>query len=107
MIDHVCYDGSLHGGGRLYWNVVPRFDPKRFRIIPCMLRASDVIRELFASSPVSVRILDKRKFDPTTLRTFLRLIRAENIHVMHRHCYGASTFGRVARLITDVPSIIH
>ncbi len=107
VIDHVCYDGSLHGGGRLYWNVLPRFDSDRFRVVPCMLRASDTIRGVFANSPAPVRILDKRKFDPTTLRTFLRLIREENIHVMHLHCYGASTFGRLANLITGVPAIIH
>ena len=107
MIDHVCYDGSLHGGGRLYWNVVPRFDSNRFRIVPCMLRASDTIREVFANSPVAVKILDKRRFAPTTLWTFVRLIRKENIQVMHLHCYGASTFGRLASLITAVPAIIH
>jgi len=107
MIDHVCYDGSLHGGGRLYWNVLPRFDSSRFHIVPCMLRASETIRQVFATSPVPVRILDKGKFDPTTLGTFLRLIREENIHVMHLHCYGASTFGRLASLITGVPAIIH
>ena len=43
-IDHVCYDGSLHGGGRLYWNVLPHFDPERVRVVPCLLRASDTIR---------------------------------------------------------------
>jgi glycosyltransferase involved in cell wall biosynthesis len=107
IIDHVCYDGSLHGGGRLYWNVVPRFDSNRFRIVPCMLRAGETIREVFAHSPVPVKILDKGRFDPTTLWTFLRLIREENIHVMHLHCYGASTFGRLASLITGVPAIIH
>lgn len=107
VIDHVCYDGSLHGGGRLYWNVLPRFDAERFRIVPCMLRASETIRHVFAKSPVPVRILDKGKFDPTTLWTFLRLIKEENIHVMHLHCYGASTFGRLAGMLTGVPSIIH
>lgn len=107
VIDHVCYDGSLHGGGRLYWNLLPRFDAARFRIVPCMLRASETIRQLFTKSPVPVRILDKRKFDPTTLWTFLRLIKEENIHLMHLHCYGASTFGRLAGLITGVPTIIH
>jgi glycosyltransferase involved in cell wall biosynthesis len=106
-IDHVCYDGSLHGGGRLYWNVLPHFDSKQFHIVPCMLRASETIRQIFTKSPVPVRILDKGKFDPTTLWTFLRLIRKENIHVMHLHCYGASTFGRLASLITGVPAIIH
>lgn len=107
VIDHVCYDGSLHGGGRLYWNVLPRFDPDRFRIIPCLLRASETIRKVFTKSSVPVRILDKGKLDLTTLWTFLRLIKEENIHVMHLHCYGASTFGRVAGLITGVPTIIH
>jgi glycosyltransferase involved in cell wall biosynthesis len=107
VIDHVCYDGSLHGGGRLYWNVVPQFDSSRFRIIPCMLRANETIRNVFANSPAPVRILDKAKFDPTTIWTFLQLLRDEKIDVMHLHCYGASTFGRVAGLITGIPAIIH
>ncbi len=107
VIDHVCYDGTLHGGGRLYWNVLPRFDADRFRIVPCMLRADDEIRELFMDSPAPVRILDKGKYDPTTLWTFLRLISDEEIHVLHLHCYGASTFGRLTGLLTGVPTIIH
>ncbi len=106
-IDHVCYDGSLHGGGRLYWNVLPHFDPERVRVVPCMLRASDTIRKVFEASPVPVRILDKPKFDPTTLWTFLRLIKRERIDVMHLHCYGCSTFGRIAGLITGIPTVIH
>lgn len=106
-IDHVCYDGDLHGGGRLYWNLLPKFDTERFNVVPVMLRASDEIRELFRDSPVPVRILDKGKHDPTTLWTFLRLIRKENIHVMHLHCYGASIFGRLAGLMTGVPCILH
>jgi glycosyltransferase involved in cell wall biosynthesis len=107
MIDHVCYDGSLHGGGRLYWNLLPQFDSERFRIIPCMLRASKTIREVFTQSSVPVNILDKAKFDPTTLWAFLQLIQSENIHVMHLHCYASSTFGRLASLIAGVPAIIH
>jgi glycosyltransferase involved in cell wall biosynthesis len=107
MIDHVCYDGTLHGGGRLYWNVAPRLNPDRFRIVACMLRASETIREVFTRSPIPIKILDKGKFDPTTVFTFLRLMRDERIHVMHLHCYGASTFGRLASLITGVPAIVH
>ncbi len=106
-IDHVCYDGSLHGGGRLYWNVLPRFDLERYRVVPCLLRATDVIRDIFTQSPVPVRILDKAKFDPTTIMTFLRLIKNEQIDVMHLHCYAASTFGRLAGRLTGVPTVIH
>ena len=106
-IDHVCYDGSLHGGGRLFWNLLDRFDRDRFRIVPCMLRANDTLRNLFKDAPVPVKILDKGKFDPTTLNTFLQLIRQENIQVMHLHCYASSTFGRLAGLMAGIPTIIH
>jgi glycosyltransferase involved in cell wall biosynthesis len=105
-IDHVCYDGDLHGGGRLYWNVLPQFSD-RYNIIPCMLRASEEVRRVFKHSPVKPRILDKGKFDLTTLWTFLQLIKREDIHVMHLHCYAASSFGRLASLLTGVPCIIH
>jgi glycosyltransferase involved in cell wall biosynthesis len=107
VIDHVCYDGTLHGGGRLYWNILPRLNPDRIHVVACMLRASEEIRQLFAESPFPVRILDKAKFDPTTLWTFLRLIKEENIQVMHLHCYASSTFGRLVGLLTHVPTIIH
>ena len=107
MIDHVCYDGSLHGGGRLFWNVLNQFDPDKVRIVPCMLRANETLRNLFKDAPVPVRILDKGKFDPTTLGAFLQIIREENIQVMHLHCYASSTFGRLAGLITGIPTIIH
>ncbi len=107
VIDHVCYDGSLHGGGRLFRNVVPRFNPDRLRVTPCFLRATETVKEVFADSPVPVRVLNKHKFDPTTLGTLLRLIKEEKIDVMHLHCYGASTFGRVAGLMTGVPTIVH
>jgi glycosyltransferase involved in cell wall biosynthesis len=107
VIDHVCYDGSLHGGGRLYWNVLQHFESSRVHVVPYLLRATPEIRRVFRDSPVPVGILDKGKFDPSTLSTFLRLIKAENIHVMHLHCYGASSFGRLASVLTGVPAVIH
>ncbi len=107
VIDHVCYDGSLHGGGRLFWSILNQFDSSQFRIVPCMLRANNTLRNLFKDAPVPVKILDKGKFDPTTLNTFLKIIREENIQVMHLHCYASSTFGRLAGWLTGVPAIIH
>lgn len=107
VIDHVCYDGSLHGGGRLYWDLLPHLQAAGVEVVPCMLRATQEIRDVFRDSPVPVRILDKGKFDLTTLPALLRLIREHRIDVMHLHCYGSSTFGRVAGLLTGVPTIIH
>lgn len=107
VIDHVCYDGSLHGGGRLYWNVVPRFNHHRFHIIPCFLRCSEEVRKVFEKSPAPIINFEKGKYDLTTLFTFLKIIKKEKIHIMHLHCYASSVFGRVAGLIARVPTIIH
>lgn len=105
--DHCCYDGILHAGGRLFLNVIPRLDPRRFRIIPCMIRSSDEVRAIFEDSPLDVTIFDKRRFDITTILTFYRLIKKEKIDVLHLHCYGTSTYGRIAGMLTGVPCIIH
>ncbi len=105
VIDHVCYDGSLHGGGRLYWNVLPQFDPELVRVTPCLLRATPIIRDVFAKSPTPVRILDKGKFDPTTLGALLR-DQDENIHDASALLWR-STFGRLAGHLTGVPTLIH
>ena len=107
MIDHVCYDGSLHGGGRLFWNILSQFDPAKVRVVPCMLRANETLRSLFENAPVPVRILNKGKFDPTTLSEFISIIKEEEIDVMHLHCYASSTFGRLAGFLMGVPTIIH
>jgi glycosyltransferase involved in cell wall biosynthesis len=91
----------------LYWNVVPRFDSSRFHVIPCFLRSTEEVRKVFEKCPVSVTIFGKGKYDLTTLFVFLRMIKKENIHVMHLHCYASSIFGRLAGMIAGVPTIIH
>lgn len=72
-----------------------------------MLRANDEVRDVFVDAPVKPIILDKGKYDLTTLWTILRLIRREKIHVMHLHCYAASIFGRLASMLSGVPAVIH
>src|SRR5262245_41480301 len=106
IIDHVCYDGSLHGGGRLFMNLVPAFDADEVRIFPYFLRASDEVRRLFAASPVQVTDLGKGKYDPTTALTLHRLCRRHRIDVMHLFCYASSTFGRVVGAVTGVPTVV-
>ena len=44
---------------------------------------------------------------PTTLATCLRLRRKERIQLRHLHSYAASTLGRLAGLLTGVPTVIH
>jgi glycosyltransferase involved in cell wall biosynthesis len=107
LIDHVCWDGSLHGGGRLYRNLLPAFDPARVRVFPYFLRASEDVRRVFADAPVPVPVLDKAKYDPTALLSVMNLCRRHRIDVLHLYCYASSTFGRLAGAALRVPAVIH
>lgn len=107
VIDHVCYDGDLHGGGRLFMNLAPRFDRDRVRIHPYFLRASPEVKRVFAEANHPVVDLEKGKYDPTTLVEIDRLCRREHIDVMHLFCYAASTFGRIVGRVRGVPTVIH
>jgi glycosyltransferase involved in cell wall biosynthesis len=107
VTDHCCYDGILHAGGRLFYNVIPRFDPTRIRVFPCMMRTSDEVRALFDASPVRVNVFEKGPFDLTAIGTYVQQIKQNKIDVLHLHCYGTSTYGRIASLLTGVPCIIH
>ena len=107
VIDHVCYDGSLHGGGRLFHNLIPAFDPGVVRIFPYFLRASPQVREVFDASPVRVTTLGRGKYDPTAFADLFRLCREHRIDVMHLFCYASSTLGRITGALNGIPALIH
>ena len=107
LIDHICYDGSLHGGGRLFMNLVPRFDTQRVKIHPYFIRASKEVREVFAAAGHPVKTLDLGKFDPTSPLKINALCRKHDIDVMHLFCYAASTFGRMIGMAKGIPTVVH
>jgi glycosyltransferase involved in cell wall biosynthesis len=107
LIDHVCYDGSLHGGGRLYMNLLPAFDRAEVQIFPYFLRASDEVQRVFSAARVPVTTLARGKYDPTTLVTLYRVCKRHEVDVMHLFCYASSTFGRIIGAAASVPTIIH
>ena len=106
LIDHVCYDGSLHGGGRLFMNLMPRFDPKRVRIHPYFLRASDEVKDLFKAANHPVSSLNFGKYDLRALPRIATLCDQHDIDVMHLFCYASSTFGRIVGKLKRVPTIV-
>jgi len=107
LIDHVCYDGNLHGGGRLYMNLAPAFDPHEVQVFPYFLRASDQVQRVFETAPLPVTNLDKGKYDPSALWTLYRLCREKRIDVMHLFCYASATIGRMVGTVLRIPTIIH
>jgi glycosyltransferase involved in cell wall biosynthesis len=107
LIDHVCFDGSLHAGGRLYMNVLPRVDPARVRIHPYFLNASDAVVRTFEAVKHPVVNLAWSKYDVLAPVKVAGLARRHNVDVMHLFCFGAAAFGRVASIWNRVPTVIH
>jgi len=107
VADHLSYEGKMHGGGRFFLNVLPRFNKSKYNVIPCVLRKKDALHDFFMSQGINIRYLRKTKFDPSTFITLLKIIKEEKIDILHLHQYGASNFGRLAGFIAGVPVIIH
>jgi glycosyltransferase involved in cell wall biosynthesis len=107
VIDHMSYNGSMHGGGRFFLNTVSGIDRNRFNIIPCILRDEDPLKQVFENQSIRIRYLRRKKLDPFVLFDFIKIIRDEKIQLIHLHGYGSQIFGRLAGIITGVPTIIH
>jgi glycosyltransferase involved in cell wall biosynthesis len=97
----------MHGVGRLFLQWMPVFDERRYHVILCILRRKDALGEYFLKQGIEMRFLDKGKFNPLTLLSLIKIIRAEKTDVMHVQGYGASTFGRLVRVITGTPVLVH
>jgi glycosyltransferase involved in cell wall biosynthesis len=109
---HVCdkfgiNGATVHGITRLLSWWFPRWDRTAFDCRLVGLRGHDASSQFLIDRHVAVDCLDKGRFDPTTLTELVRHIRAHRIDLLHLHGYGASDFGRVAGLLTGVPSIVH
>jgi glycosyltransferase involved in cell wall biosynthesis len=107
LIDHVCFDGSLHAGGRLYMNVFPRVDPARVKIHPYFLNASEAVVRTFDAINHPVKTLAWSKYDVLAPLRVGKLVQRHKIDVMHLFCFGASAFGRVSSIWNRVPTVIH
>ena len=107
LIDHVCFDGSLHAGGRLYMNLLPRMDPARVRIFPYFLNASDAVVKVFNENNHPAVNLNLNKLDPLGPFKVWSLARKHNVDVMHLFCFGAAMYGRFASVFNGVPTVVH
>ena len=107
LIDHVCFDGSLHSGGRLYMNLLPRMDPARVRVHPYFLNASDAVIKVFRENNHPAVNLSLNKLNPFGPFKIWNLARKHDVDVMHLYCFGAGMYGRLASTFSGTPAVIH
>ena len=108
VLDKLSVSGSgIHGVTRALERWLPRFDEQEFNFSICSLRTPEAASKIFENQGIPVHFLSKSKFDPRTLTMLLDLVRRERPDILHLHGYGATSFGRLASLLTGIPNIVH
>jgi glycosyltransferase involved in cell wall biosynthesis len=107
LVDHLGYNGVMHGAGKYYLTTIPLLDKQLFRTTLCVLRSDDALTRHFEEAGINVHHLGRGKFDPFTLLDIVSLIRKESIDLIHAHGYGSANFGRVAGVLCQVPVMLH
>lgn len=108
VLDKCAIRGSpIHGVSRLllYW--WPAFRETDINLSLCVLRGGHGTCDAFEKIGVEVEDLARSKVDPRTVTDLVKIIKRDRIDVLHCHGYGATTFGRIAGLLTGTPALVH
>jgi glycosyltransferase involved in cell wall biosynthesis len=99
---------SFHGVSRSFELWIPAFDKKRFRVLLCSRQgAVKAAEDRFRAAGIRPLYLGYGKTDPRNLFKLMKLIRQENVDIVHAHGYGACMWGRLAGMLLGRPVIVH
>lgn len=100
-------DERLHGAGRLMIEWTRSLRARGVDVTTVILREPGPLGSRLLDEGLPFVFLRRHPYDPRTLTDFLRLIRERDIDVLHLQAFGASTFGRLAALLTGTPCLVH
>ena len=108
VVDKCAMRGAtIHGMARLLLTWWPAFQGTEFSFSLCVLRGREGGLNEFRVIGVDVIDLNRHRIDPRTILDLAKIIRRDDIQIIHCHGYGSSTFGRVAAKICRIPVIVH
>lgn len=107
VLDKCAIRGSpIHGVSRLLLTWWPEFQYGDTELSLCVLRGAGGCED-FKKAGIAVEDLDRGKLNPRTVIDLLKIIKRDQIDILHCHGYGATTFGRIAGFLTRTPVIVH
>ena len=108
VLDKCAIRGSpIHGVSRLLLTWWPAFRDTQIELSLCVLRGGYGTCDAFKNIGVVVQDISRSKIDPRTILDLLTIIKRDDIHILHCHGYGATTFGRIAGFLSKTPVIVH
>ena len=98
--DHIDYDGALHGGGRQLIELARELSLRTDVVATiCVLRGESSVGGELRAAGLPIRFFNDHPLNPVSFFRLLRIMRKEQIDVVHLTDYGASTLGRLAALV--------
>ena len=108
VMDKFAMRGApIHGAAIVLLTWWPAFENTEYPLTICVLRGHEGGIDEFHDIGADVIDLDRHKIDPLTILDLIKIIRRDNIRILHLHGYGATTFGRIAAKICRIPAIVH
>ncbi len=107
VVDHLGFDGIMHGAGKYYLTTIPYLDKNKFITTLCVVRGRDHLTKLFEDAEINVKHLGRSKLDPRTLIDLYKLCKNLNIQIIHTHGYGSDNFGRIVGKLLGISTIVH
>jgi glycosyltransferase involved in cell wall biosynthesis len=109
---HVCdkfgvAGSSIHGVSRLFSWWFPRYDPSRFEVLLCGLKAPEPASLLLREQGIPVHHFGRSRFDPRILSDLVAFARRHRARILHVHGYAAADFGRLAARLLGARLVLH
>ena len=107
LVDKFDYHGSsINGPTRNYSWLIKRIDKKNFNVFLYALRKGGQSKEIFKREGVHIKYLNLQKFNPLTLLFVIKIIKINDIDILHLQGYGSVLFGQLAGRILRKTTII-
>ena len=97
--------GGVGGSVRYYSTIFPKLLDK-YQITVCSLSREDKGSQLLRERGFKVICIPKGKFDLTKVFDLLRILKSEQIDIMHSHAFSSASFCRLASLLSGIPVVV-
>lgn len=108
VTDHLGHAGGvIHGASRYYLQVLPRLDRTRFNVRLCILGPHHPFASTLAEQGVEPIFLDRGKWDVRALMDLARVVKQNDVDILHCLAMKGCLLGRLVGRAFGVPALIH
>ncbi|MBU2541258.1 MAG: glycosyltransferase [Candidatus Omnitrophica bacterium] len=104
---HVIWSLGLGGGEQALIHLIRGTNKDKYRLFLCCLNDEGEFADSVRDSVVKIFALNKKRgIDFSIIGRIMKIIRGNDIHIVHTHMWGGNFWGRIAAKLTNTPVTI-